>query len=281
MSDGAKGTGTLYLVGTPIGNLRDITLRALDVLSSVDVIACEDTRRSRILLEHHGITARLVSLPAFAEEERADGLVARLLGGEDVAMITDAGMPGISDPGEKLVRKAIEADVDVVPIPGPSAALAALAASGLPSDRFTFAGFLPRKGKARREALEALRYAPGTLILYESPRRLHATLVDLRQAWGERRACVARELTKLHEEWVRGSLGDLAARFADEVRGEITLLVAPGEDAPPREVEDPVALLREALAVGASRKDAIAQVQARTGLPRKEIYDLALGLDTD
>lgn len=271
--------GTLYLVGTPIGNLSDVSQRALETLRTVDVVACEDTRHTRILLDRHGIKARVVSMPAFDEARRAGGLIDRLSAGEDIALVTDAGMPGVSDPGTELVRQAVEAEIRVVPIPGPSAALAALAASGLPTDRFTFLGFLPRKGGARREALEELASMPGTTILFESPRRLHETLLDLREALGNRRACVARELTKIHEEFVRGTLDELAAHFSGEVLGEITLVL---EGAPrDRTAADPEELLRARLAAGVSVKDAAREVAEALGLPRKDIYRRALEISSE
>lgn len=270
-------SGTLYLVGTPVGNLEDITLRALSVLRQVAVIACEDTRRTRVLLGRHGITTPTVSLPAFAERQRAAGLVARLAGGDEVALVTDAGMPGISDPGAELTRQAVAAGIRVVPIPGASAPLLALAASGLPTDRFTFFGFLPRKGGARREALESLRKAPGALVLFESPRRLGETLRDLQELLGDRRACVARELTKLHEELARGTLSELSARFSGEVLGEITLVVE-GSEQQPGEPADPDEALRALLAGGASVKDAAREVAEVLELPRREVYQRALAL---
>lgn len=282
MASMAEPRGTLYLVGTPIGNLGDIGQRALEALRSVDAVVCEDTRRTRILLDRYGISARLVSLPVFDEGRRAGGLVERLLAGESLALVTDAGMPGVSDPGAALVARAVEAGILVVPIPGPSAALAALAASGLPTDRFTFYGFLPRKGGARRAALAELQRAVGTLILFESPRRLRETLLDLREALGDRRACVARELTKLHEELVRGRLGELAERFSGEVLGEITLVVEGRGGPPPGEEEvDLDGRIRERLAAGASVRDAAREVAEALGLPRKEVYRRALELASD
>jgi len=270
-------TGRLFLVGTPLGNLDDVSARALETLRSVDLVACEDTRRTRVLLERFGIDAPLRSLPAFDEERRAHGLIERLLAGEDVALVTDAGMPGISDPGEILVRMAIERGVEVVPIPGPTAALTALAASGLPTGRFAFFGFLPRKGSGRRKLLEEMAAFPGTLILYESPRRLAETLRDLRDALGDRRACVARELTKIHEEFRRGTLSELAAHYAGEVLGEVTVVVE-GRPAEREAAADPDQLLRARLRGGASVKDATREVAEALGLPRKEVYRRALEL---
>lgn len=271
--------GRLFLVGTPIGNLDDISARALETLRQVRLIACEDTRRTRVLLDRFAIPTPLRSLPAFAEERRAPKILERLLAGDDVALVTDAGMPGISDPGEALVRLALEEGVEVVPIPGPTAALTALAASGLPTGRFAFFGFLPRKGKGRREALEEMAAFPGTLILYESPRRIAETLRDLQEALGDRPACVARELTKLHEEFARGTLSELADRFAGEVLGEITLIVE-GRRAEEK-AADPDDLLRARLRAGASVKDAAREVAEALGLPRKEVYRRALELASE
>lgn len=271
--------GRLYLVGTPIGNLDDLSPRAIETLRKVHLVACEDTRRSRILLDRFGVSTPTTSLPAFDEERRAPKILDRLRAGEDVALVTDAGMPGISDPGEALVRLALEEGIEVVPIPGPTAALAALAASGLPASRFAFFGFLPRKGKARRAVIEEIAAFRGTSILYESPRRLAETLADLRETLGDRRACVARELTKLHEEIARGRLSELEERFSGEVLGEVTVIVegGPGAEA----AADPDALLRARLAAGASVKDAAREVAEALGLPRKDVYRRALEIASE
>jgi len=274
----SKTSGTLYLVGTPIGNLGDLSRRAIDTLGAVTVIACEDTRRSRILLQHAGIDTPLVSLPAFDEKRRAAGFIDRLLAGDDVALVTDAGMPGISDPGSEVVRLAVEADVRVVPIPGASAPLAALAASGLPTERFTFVGFLPRKGGGRKEAIEELHHAIGTLLLFESPRRLRETLMDLRDELGDRRACVARELTKVHEEFARGTLSELIEHFSGEILGEITIVIEGGSRAKAEEGVDLDQLLQARLDAGLSTKDAAREISEAYGLPRKELYRRALEL---
>lgn len=276
-----QAKGTLYLVGTPIGNLGDMGRRAIETLRSVAVVACEDTRHSRILLEHHGIATAVTSLPAFDEKRRASALIERLVAGDDVAIVTDAGMPGISDPGSEVVRLAVEEGIRVVPIPGASAPLAALAASGLPTERFTFVGFLPRKGGARAAALEELHRAIGTLLFFESPRRLHDTLVDLRNELGDRRACVARELTKVHEEFVRGTLGELAEHFSGEVLGEITLVVEGGERAAADEGVDLDRLIRSRLDAGASTKDVARELSEAYGLSRKELYRRALELASE
>ena len=218
--------GTLYLVATPIGNLADITHRALDILRNVSLIACEDTRHTRKLLQHYGIETKTISYHEHNEQQRARELVQTLHEGNDVAVVSDAGTPSISDPGYRLVRAAIENDIPVVPVPGPSALISALVATGLPTDEFFFGGFLPAKSNARRTRLNELRSVPGTLVFYEAPRRLAETLNDALEILGEREAAVARELTKLHEEIKRGRLSELANHYAtEEPRGEIVLLI--------------------------------------------------------
>lgn len=218
--------GTLYLVATPIGNLADITHRALDILRKVSVIACEDTRHTRKLLQHYGIETKTISYHEHNEQQRARELVQTLHEGNDVAVVSDAGTPSISDPGYRLVRAAIENAIPVVPVPGPSALISALVAAGLPTDEFFFGGFLPAKSNARRTRLNELRSVPGTLVFYEAPHRLAETLNDALEILGEREAAVARELTKLHEEIKRGRLSELANHYAvEEPRGEIVLLI--------------------------------------------------------
>jgi 16S rRNA (cytidine1402-2'-O)-methyltransferase len=218
--------GTLYLVATPIGNLADITHRAIDVLKNVALIACEDTRHTRKLLQHYGITTKTVSYHEHNEQERSRQLIELLRAGSDVAVVSDAGTPSISDPGFRLVRAAIENEIAVVPVPGPSALISALIAAGLPTDEFFFAGFLPARTNARRTRLSGLRSVPGTLIFYEAPHRLAETLKDAYEVLGEREAVVARELTKLHEEIRRGRLSELAEHYSnEEPRGEIVLLI--------------------------------------------------------
>jgi 16S rRNA (cytidine1402-2'-O)-methyltransferase len=221
-----RSSGTLYLVATPIGNLADITHRAIDVLNNVSLIACEDTRHTRKLLQHYGIETKTVSYHEHNEQERSRQLIETLREGKDVAVVSDAGTPSISDPGFRLVRAAIENDIQVVPVPGPSALISALIAAGLPTDEFFFGGFLPARSNARRTRLNELRSVPGTLIFYEAPHRLAETLKDAHEMLGEREAVVARELTKLHEELRRGRLSELAAHYAnEEPRGEIVLLI--------------------------------------------------------
>jgi 16S rRNA (cytidine1402-2'-O)-methyltransferase len=220
-------SGTLYLVATPIGNLADITHRALQVLKDVDLIACEDTRHTHKLLQHYGITTKTVSYHEHNEQQRTAQLIAQLKDGSNIAVVSDAGTPSISDPGFRLVRAAIENDVPVVPVPGPSAVISALIAAGLPTDEFFFAGFLPSRSNARRTRLNELRAVPGTLIFYEAPHRLASTLKDAYEILGEREAVVARELTKLHEEIKRGRLSELSSHFEDhdKARGEIVVLI--------------------------------------------------------
>ncbi|MBE0598163.1 MAG: 16S rRNA (cytidine(1402)-2'-O)-methyltransferase, partial [Desulfuromonadales bacterium] len=235
--------GTLYLVATPIGNLEDITLRALRLLKEVDLVAAEDTRHSRKLFAHFGITTPLTSYFAHNEREKGEKLLATLREGKAVALISDAGTPAISDPGYLLVRRCREEGIAVTPIPGPSALIAALAASGLPTERFAFEGFLPPRSKPRREALLALAGETRTLLFYEAPHRLAATLADIGTEMGtEREVVVARELTKLHEEFFRGTAAEAARHFGQaRVRGEIVLLVAPAAaDAAREKAEIPV-----------------------------------------
>jgi 16S rRNA (cytidine1402-2'-O)-methyltransferase len=272
--------GTLYLVATPIGNLGDVTSRALETLRAAGFIACEDTRHSRVLLDHFGIGGKdLVSLPAFAEGQRAGRILDRIAQGEDCALVTDAGSPAISDPGEKLVAEALERGLTVVPVPGPTALVAALSASGLPTGRFHFLGFLPRKGPERRAMLEEVASLSATLILYESPRRLGETLGDLQEAWGDRRACVARELTKLHEEFVRGPLSELAARYAaEEARGEVVVLVE-GRTGERRWSEEELKkALEEGLSRGEKLKALSTELARRAGWAGQEVYRLGLSL---
>jgi 16S rRNA (cytidine1402-2'-O)-methyltransferase len=223
----------LYLVGTPIGNLEDITLRAVRVLKEVDVIACEDTRQTQKLLNHYGITTRTISYHEHNEMTRAAELVKEMQEGASVALVTDAGMPGISDPGFRLISLAIRHHVPVVPIPGASAFLAALVASGLPTDSFRFSGFLPAKRGERRAALEAITSSPRTQVFYEAPHRVVETLADVVEVLGSaRHVVIAREVTKLHEEFLRGRAGEVleTLKSRDRVKGEITLLIGKAEE---------------------------------------------------
>ncbi len=269
----------LYVVATPIGNLGDITLRALAVLAGADTVYCEDTRHSRGLFSAFGIRQRLRSYHDHNADAERPRILAELAEGKRIALISDAGTPLISDPGYKLVRSAIEAGHFVTSLPGASALLAALASAGLPSDRFLFAGFLPAKQGARREAIAGLAGIEATLVLYEAPGRLADTLADLATGLGPREAVVARELTKLHEECLRGLLPVLATDVAArEIRGEIVILVAP-PPASSREVGDE--LIRErltAVLAEASLRDAARILADELGVPKKRVYDLGLAL---
>ena len=266
----------LYVVATPIGNLGDLTGRAREVLSACDGVVAEDTRHSGNLLKHLGLRKPLHALPAFDEAARVEPLVQRLLAGESLALVTDAGTPAVSDPGGALVRRAVEAGVQVIPVPGPSAAIAAVSISGFPEGRFHFAGFLPRKPSQRAQMLEELRTLRAQLVFYESPQRLARTLGELREALGDRPALVARELTKLHEEQARGPLSELERHFAGEVRGESVIVVrgaAEAAAADPRALE---AEVRARLARGERPKEIAGALAGAHS--RREVYQLALKL---
>ena len=278
---------TLYVVATPIGNLDDVTLRALRVLRDADVIAAEDTRHTRQLLEHHGIPARgrLVAYHDHVEAERADELVLRLASGESVALVSDAGTPLIADPGYRLTRAALQAGLRVVPVPGPSSPVALLSCAGLPTDRFTFAGFLPAKSAARQRAIAELADRTETLLLLESPHRLAATLADLAAVLGDREAVLGRELTKRFEEVRRGTLATLAARYGDEgdgeARGEIVLAIAgrPAERAKDEEAEEQLdEMLRAGLDAGEPLATVAREAAAKLGIPRRVAYQRGLAL---
>jgi len=275
--------GILYVVGTPIGNPADITARALEVLAAVDLIACEDTRRTGRILAAHSIRTPMLSYFEHNEVRRAAELVDRLRRGDKIALVTDAGTPAISDPGYRLVRAAIEAGVRVTAVPGPSAVVAALSISGLPTDRFVFEGFLPAKAAARRSALLALAHEARTIVFFEAGRRLGECLTEMAAVFGaDRIAVVFRELTKTYEEIVRGTLADLASRFSREpALGEVTLVVE-GAREPSADREKAPHALDEARAVevlreaGLSLKQAAAAVARLTGGSRREIYQAAL-----
>lgn len=271
----------LYLVATPIGNLGDVTFRALRTMAAADAILAEDTRVTRNLLAHYGITTPLIAYHEHSGDVVRERMVQRLKDGQSLALVSDAGTPLVSDPGYRLVEAAIAAELPVVPIPGASAALAALVVAGLPPDRFFFEGFLPAKSGPRKSRLEALSSIPATLVLYEAPHRLAECLKDAAEVLGERPAAVARELTKLHETVRRGSLGTLAARYGEEPtpKGEIVLLIAPAS-AEARQQEAEIGLddkLKAALAKH-TVKDAAALVAGETGLARRDIYARALAL---
>jgi 16S rRNA (cytidine1402-2'-O)-methyltransferase len=265
--------GTLSLVATPIGNLEDITYRAVRVLGEADLIACEDTRRTRVLLDHYAIRSPLISYHEHNETRRAGELLGMLLQGKNLALVSDAGMPLVSDPGYRLVAKAIEHGVRVEPVPGASALVAALAASGMPTDAFHFAGFLPAKTGQRRKALESLKGEEATLVFYEAPHRVLAALEDIEMVLGARSMVLAREMTKLHEEFLRGTLAEVRRTLQGRpaVKGEITVVVGrPGpaavDDTPlPKAVE-------ELIARGTPRMEAIKSVARQRGLSKRDVY---------
>jgi 16S rRNA (cytidine1402-2'-O)-methyltransferase len=273
-----KTPGTLYLVGTPIGNLEDMTLRAIRVLKECDAIACEDTRQTQKLLNHFGIETRTVSYHEHNERERAEELVAQMEQGQSVAVVTDAGMPGISDPGYRLVTLAVEHNIPVVPIPGACAFLAALVASGLPTDSFRFNGFLASKVGQRRMALEQIKGSPLTEIYYEAPHRIVATLQDVVEVLGANRTVVvAREVTKIHEEFLRMKASEALAELTKrgEVRGEITLLVgrATEDEAPAVERKSVRQRVRELMqSEGIDEREAMKRVAKEMGVSKSEVY---------
>jgi len=275
-------TGLLELVATPIGNLGDLSPRAIEALAQADRILCEDTRRTRNLLSASSLSAgrRLEALHEHNEEQKIPRVLERLEAGERIALVCDAGTPGISDPGSRLVAASVAAGIKVSSIPGPSALLAALVISGLPTDRFVMEGFLPRRGSLRQRRLAELKAERRTVVLFESPRRIGSTVAELAAVLGgERPLVVARELTKLHEEIWRGSVAEGAAHFAStELRGEVVVVLG-GNVEPEREASetDIVAALAQARADGLSTRDAAAEVAEQLGVPRRKVYDLAIG----
>lgn len=273
--------GTLYLCATPIGNLEDMTYRGVRVLSEVAVIAAEDTRHTRKLLSHFDIHTRLISYHEHNKIERGPEIIERLLAGDDVAIVSDAGLPGISDPGSDLVALAVQAGITVVPLPGANAALSALVCSGLDTSLFSFIGFLPKHKKKRRELIASLVMSSYTMVFYESPHQIKKTLAELSQAFGERQAVAARELTKKFEEFIRGTLESLGQHFSEcEPRGEFTLIVA-GQSAERAEGVAPsqVPLVDAVMALiemGINKKDAIKTIAQERGLPKRDVYQAVL-----
>ena len=277
-----RSVGTLYIVATPLGNLEDLTARAARVLREVPVVAAEDTRRARKLLSHLDAHPRLVSYHAHSDDGRANALIEVLLNGEDVALVSDAGTPAVSDPGAVLVQAVRNAGISVVPVAGPSAVAAAVSASGIAGDRFLFLGFLPRKGPERARLLRQTAASEWTVVFYEAPHRLRELLSDLVEAMGDgRRATVARELTKVHEELRAGTLAELAAHWSNtEPRGECTVVVE-GTGPTPEVAADPDLarkLARDLLEAGRSRKEIARDLAERTGLSRNEAYRLVMEL---
>ena len=268
-------SGTLYLVATPIGNLQDITLRAVDTLRNVDLIACEDTRHTQKLLNHLGIKKKLISYHDHNEHSRSSELIGRLSAGESIAIVSDAGTPAINDPGFRIVQDAIENEIDVISIPGPTAFVTALTASGLPTDAFFFAGFLPAKKGERQSRLQELSDVPGTLLFYEAPHRLMSSLKDCLMALGNRKAVVARELTKLHEEFARGTISSLIDHFGNgTIKGEIVLLIDRdhGETAPANNLISIADRVAELESSGLDRKSALKAAAKEFGVSRSDAY---------
>jgi len=280
-----KDTGTLFIVATPIGNLEDITLRALKVLRDVDLIAAEDTRKTRKLLSAYDIHKPLISLYDQVEKQKSPVIISRLLEGRSVAYVSEAGTPGISDPGYLLINAAINESIKVVPVPGPSAAIAALSASGLPMSSFVFFGFLSSQASKRKKQLEKLSTEYRTLIFYESPQRTIESLCDMLEILGNRRIVFARELTKMHEEIIRGNLGEVLDQLRtgrERLKGEITILLEGAEDIPDEITDDDIVRRYSRIRgedKNLSTKDIISRISRETGLPRSRVYNLISSLD--
>jgi 16S rRNA (cytidine1402-2'-O)-methyltransferase len=279
----AQTKGVLYVVGTPIGNLQDFSPRAKEILQEVDLIAAEDTRHTRKLLTHFQLSTPLISFHEHNQQSRAPELVERLRKGESIALVSDAGMPGISDPGEVLIQQAVEAGIPVIPVPGPNAAISALVASGLKTDHFVFVGFLPRQQKQRKEELRKWGGIPATLVLYEAPHRLQDLLEDVKEVLGNRRIAVVRELTKMHEEWLRGTVEEVLLHVKEMgTRGEYTVVIEGVEDWSALEEgasqwwSDLTVLehVEHYLAQGYSKKEAIQKTSQDRGESRREIYQI-------
>jgi len=271
--------GTLYLCATPIGNLEDMTPRALRMLAEADLIAAEDTRHTLQLLNHFGIKGHLIRYDEHSKEKQGAYLLEQLLAGKNVALVSDAGFPGIADPGEALAKEAIAAGVRVVPVPGANAALCALIASGLPAYPFFFGGFLPKNRRNRKEQLELWKYIPATMILYEAPHRIEEVLEDILEIWGDRQICAARELTKLHEEFYRGTVSTCLGWLKEQgARGEFCLILGQGNEAPPAtEIElEPLEEVKQLVAEGMDKKTALQQVAKKHRIPKRELYNQLL-----
>jgi 16S rRNA (cytidine1402-2'-O)-methyltransferase len=269
--------GAFYIVSTPIGNLEDITLRALRILSEVDIIAAEDTRHALKLLNHHGIQKPLVSYWKERECERSDEIISRLHGGQSVALISDSGTPGICDPGAIVIKKAIQEDIQVISIPGPSALVAALSVSGLPAEHFTFWGFLPARKNQRKKIFSDLQFEEKTLIFYEAPHRIMASLNDMVEFFGERHAALVKEITKMHEQVLRGNI----AQIIEEVRrsviaGEYVVIVEGWTRAPARVTDDALTELRSYMRKGIGRKEAVRKTAEKYGISKQQLYKKSL-----
>lgn len=282
MSFTADRSGRLYIVGTPIGNLGDMSERALEVLREADLIAAEDTRHTKKLLNHFQLAKPMISYHEHNERKRGAELIEKLMEGKDIALVSDAGLPGVSDPGEEVVKQAVAAGIPVIPIPGPNAALTALVASGLPAQPFLFLGFLPRASKKRKAELMKWRTTPATLLFYEAPHRLIDMLTDVLDVLGNRRVAISRELTKKHEEWLRGELADcLAAVKEERARGEYAIVVegasAAFQEEPPAAWWEGLSLIEHVhayLSQGKNKKEAILQTAKDRDLPKREVYNV-------
>ena len=275
-------TGILYIVATPIGNLEDITLRAIRVLKEADLVAAEDTRHTRHLLDRYQIDTQLTSYHDHNKEEKAPVLVARILEGKNVALVSDAGTPGISDPGYFLINLALDRKIPVVPIPGATAAIAALSVSGMPTDRFLFEGFLPAKHLARLKRLQELSKEERTIIFYEAPHKIIRAVADMLAALGDRRAVITRELTKIHEESIRGTLAECLKRLQEgTIKGEFTVIVHGATKEPLKQDIDTAEFLKNLiLHRGLSKKEAIAAAAEELGLPKKDVYKESLKMES-
>ena len=273
--------GTLYLVATPIGNLGDMTPRAVQALTDADLIAAEDTRRTLQLLNYFSIKGKLIHYDENNKEKQGSVLLQELLQGSDVALVTDAGFPGISDPGEAMAALAIQNGIAVVPVPGANACLTALVASGLPSTPFFFGAFLPKSKKNRKEQLEKWKGIPATVVLYEAPHRIVEVLEEILAAWGDRRMAFGRELTKIHEEFWRGSVSEAIAYLKENPpRGEFVLVIARGEEATgemtaaePGKAADPLDMVKEKIAKGVPKKEAMSEIAKQFKIPRRDLYN--------
>ena len=269
-------SGTLFLVATPIGNLGDMTPRALEVLAAADLIAAEDTRRTLQLLNHFSIKGKLIHYDENNKEKQGPVLLQELLEGKNIALVTDAGFPGISDPGEAMAKLAIEKGVTVVPVPGANACLTALVASGLPSTPFFFGAFLPKSKKNRKEQLEKWKNIPATVVLYEAPHRIVDVLEEILAAWGDRQMAFGRELTKLHEEFWRGTVSQAITYLKENTpRGEFVLVIAQAQEVPAEDEEekDPLEAVKEKIAAGIPKKEALAQIGKQFKIPKRDLYN--------
>ncbi|WP_028845585.1 16S rRNA (cytidine(1402)-2'-O)-methyltransferase [Thermodesulfovibrio thiophilus] len=273
------GQGRFYIVSTPIGNLDDITLRALETLKKVDFIACEDTEHSLKLLNYYGIKKSLISYWSEKEKVRAEEIINKIKSGHSVALITDAGTPGISDPGAVIIQRAIEENIEIIPVPGPTALITALSISGLSSEEFTFIGFLPVKQAQRRKKLLELSSEKRTLVFYEAPHRILQSLHDMLEVLDDRRACIARELTKMFEEVLRGRLSELIEKLENsKIAGEYVIIVE-GITETPQTVDEALKEVKELMKKGKGRKEAVKIIAELYGLSKKELYEKSLKMD--